>query len=340
MSFDLILPFLSPIRHLILDPDISEIMLNGGDTIFVERDGRIEPVPNVRVSAPHLLAAARLMARACHDELSDERPILDARLPDGSRVAVLTPPASRVVVMTIRKFGARRFTLDDLGRVGMLPEALLPDMRAAIADRRNILISGGTGTGKTTVLAALAEAFDPHDRIILIEDTAEIALHNKTNLVCLQAQRDPRITIRDLVRASLRHRPDRLLIGEVRGGEAWDLLQCWNTGHAGSLCTIHADSARLAIVRLASCVLQAQESLPYEAICTQIANRLHLILHLERVGPRRVATEWVRLTGYDTRTQTWHLDVRYGPDAPTTQTTSADQPVPAPRGLAVSRQEC
>jgi pilus assembly protein CpaF len=300
MSFDIILPFLRPIAHLIQDPDVSEIMVNGGGRVFLERQGRLEEAEGVQVGERNLQVAVRNIARTLGDDVSEEQPILDARLPDGSRVAAVIPPCSLGgTTLTIRKFQSRFFTADELVRIGTLSEDMLCEVRAAIETRQNILISGGTSTGKTTLLNALAAFLPAAERIVIIEDTAELHV-DKPNIVRFEsrrAQRElPAVTIRDLLRATLRHRPDRIIVGEVRGGEAYDLLQALNTGHAGTLSTIHANSAPQALNRLASCVLQAGIELPYEAIRHQIGDSINLLLHLDRRQGIRHASEmrWVR----------------------------------------------
>lgn len=302
MSFDLILPFIRPLEPFLADPDVSEIMVNGPHQVYVERRGQLEDVSHVRLTEKHLLVAVRNIARVLGDDISEEKPLLDARLPDGSRVAAVWPPCSlHGPTLTIRRFHYRQYTLEDLLRIGTLTETALALIRQAVEARENILISGATSTGKTTLLNAIASLLPDGDRIILIEDTAELRL-DKPHLVRFEARRAqlgwPAVTIRDLVTASLRHRPDRLLLGEVRGGEAYDLLQALNTGHAGSLSTIHASSAHQALARLASCVLQSGVELPYAAIRHQIADHLRWVVHLERRAGVRQVREVTRVDGY------------------------------------------
>lgn len=254
MSFDLILPFLRPVRELILDEEISEVLVNASGRVFAERDGVLESMPeSMTIPERHRQAAVRNIARLLGDDISEEMPLLDARLPDGSRVAAVMPPASvGGTVVAIRKFRSKVFTAEELVRRGMLSDRILHQLCAALETRRNILISGGTGTGKTTLLNALCAFLPPADRIVLIEDTAEIDL-TAPNLVRLEARRAqpdmPAITIRDLLRQTLRLRPDRIILGEVRGAEAFDLLQALNTGHSGTISTVHANSARLSTLR-------------------------------------------------------------------------------------------
>ncbi len=303
MGFELILPFLRPIEHLILDTEVSEIMVNGSGRIFVERHGDLAEIADVRLTEKNLQVAVRNIARSLGDEINEAQPLLDSRLPDGSRVAAVIPPCSiDGTTLTIRKFHSQRFTAEELVRIGSLTPQLLDQLRAAIERRENILISGGTGTGKTTLLNALANFIDDRERIVVIEDTAEIQLE-KPNLVRFEARREqpgiPAVTIRDLVRATLRHRPDRIVLGEVRGGEAFDLLQALNTGHSGTLSTIHANSAQQAIARLTSCVLQAGVELPYAAIRSNIADAIQLLLHIERRHGKRYAAELMRVERYE-----------------------------------------
>jgi pilus assembly protein CpaF len=280
--------------------------------IFIERAGRIEEVPDVRLDERNLRVAVQNIARALGDDVSEAQPILDARLPDGSRVAAIVPPCSvGGTTLTIRKFQRRFFTTDELVAAGTITRDVLAHVWAAIQKRQTILISGGTSTGKTTLLNALAAACLPaDDRVVLIEDTAELHI-DRLNLVRLEARRPqpelPAVTIRDLLRATLRHRPDRIIVGEVRGGEAFDLLQALNTGHAGSLSTIHANSAEQALVRLASCVVQSGIELPYHAVRRQIADGIDLVLHLTRIRGVRVVDDLVRIGRYDSTSDSYDL---------------------------------
>jgi pilus assembly protein CpaF len=312
MSMDVIMPFLRPIAHLMRDRTVTEIMVNGSDRIFVEREGRLEAEAGVTISEPHLRIAVRNIARVLGDDISEAQPLLDARLPDGSRVAAVLPPISLGgTTLTIRKFQGQQFTADELVRVGTLTADQLQVVRQAIEARDNILISGGTGTGKTTLLNALVALVSAEHRLIVIEDTAELQLH-ADNLRRFEARREqpglPAITIRDLVRTALRHRPDRILVGEVRGGEAFDLLQALNTGHSGTLSTIHANAAELALRRFTSCVLQSGVDVPYPAIRHGLAECLQLLVHLERRHGRRLVTELVRVRRYNPGSDTYDLE--------------------------------
>ncbi|HWW82257.1 MAG TPA: ATPase, T2SS/T4P/T4SS family [Vicinamibacterales bacterium] len=312
MSFELILPFLRPLAPLLEDPTVSEVTVNAGGRVFVEHRGEIAAVDAAHISEKHLQVAVRNIARVLGDDISDAQPLLDARLPDGSRVAAALPSVSLGgTTLTIRKFQSQYFTVGELVRTGTLTERQLAVISQAIEKRHTILISGGTGTGKTTLLNALAGCLPVNDRLVLIEDTAELQV-TAANLVRFEARRAvaglPAISIRDLLRASLRHRPDRILVGEVRGGEAFDLLQALNTGHCGTLSTIHANSAEQALARFTSCVLQSGIELPYAAIRQQIADGLQLLVHLERRQGRRVVTEVRRVQHYDPMTDRYRLE--------------------------------
>jgi len=299
VAFELVIPFLRPIAHLITDPDVSEIMVNGPRSVFVEREGRLLPVADVHLDERNLRAAVRNIARALGDDISEEQPILDARLEDGSRVAAVFPPCSLGgTTLTIRKFQQRFFTAEELVRVGMMSRVALAQIREAVDRNRTILISGGTSTGKTTLLNAISAFLPADDRLVVIEDTAELHLTQR-NIVRLEARREQRelkaVTIRDLLRAALRHRPDRIIVGEVRGSEAYDLLEALNTGHAGSLSTIHANSASQALNRFASCVTRSGVELPYEVIRDQIHACVQLVVHLNRADGRREVSQLLQL---------------------------------------------
>jgi pilus assembly protein CpaF len=315
-GFRLILPYLRPIENLILDPEISEIMLNSPSDIFIEKQGVIEKVHGVTIPHDQLRVAVQNIARSLGDDISEEKPILDSRLPDGSRIAAVLPPCSiHGITLTIRKFNTRSFAIDDLIRIGTITEATATYLKQAIITRKNILISGGTGTGKTTLLNILGDFIPDEDRLLVIEDTAEIHIR-KPNLVRFEARRQqgpkiPAVTIRDLLKASLRHRPERTILGEIRGEEAFDLLQALNTGHSGSLSTIHANSAVQALSRLANCVLQSAIELPYKAIKANIADSIQLLVHLERRHAKRFVSEVLELGSYSPAEDRFTLNVIY-----------------------------
>jgi pilus assembly protein CpaF len=310
-GFELILPFLRPIEDLILDSEISEIMVNGSEHIFIERHGHILPVRNIRISQKSLAVAVRNIARRLGDDISEEKPVLDSRLPDGSRVAAVLPPCSlNGIVLTIRKFNAKHFAIEELVASRTLPAEWAARLQKAVLAHQNILISGGTGTGKTTILSALSSFIPPHERVLVIEDTAEIQIQTP-NLVRFEARLQqngfPAVTIRDLLKASLRHRPDRILLGEIRGAEAFDLLQLLNTGHSGTLSTVHANSAAQALNRFTSCVLQSGVELPYRAIKNNIADSLNILVHLERRPGRRFVSEVAEISAYQPALDRYNL---------------------------------
>ena len=269
----------------------------------IERRGYIEQVQDISLSPKSLEVAVKNIARRLGDDISEEQPILDSRLPDGSRVAAVIPPCSlNGVTLTIRKFNAKHFGIHELIQIGMIAQELAIVLQAAVDARRTILISGGTATGKTTLLNVLANFISEHERILVIEDTAEIQI-STPNLVRFEARREqnglPAVSIRDLLKASLRHRPDRILLGEIRGAEAFDLLQLLNTGHSGTISTLHANSASQALNRFTSCVLQSNVEIPYKAIKNNIADSVNLLVHIERRRGRRFVSEVLKITRYD-----------------------------------------
>ncbi len=302
-GFETILPFLKPIEHLILDESISEVMVNGHDHIFIEKAGFIEPVQGLSLGEKSLMVAVKNIARRLGDDISESKPILDSRLPDGSRVAAVIPPCSvNGVTLTIRKFNARHFGVEDLVQAGTLERWLANQLEGYVLARKNILMVGSTGSGKTSMLNVLGKFIPSDERVLLIEDTSEIHMC-QDNLVRFEARQEqnglPAITIRDLLKASLRHRPDRIILGEIRGGEAFDLLQLLNTGHSGSLSTVHATSAKQGLARFTSCVLQSGVDLPYRAIKTNVGDSVNVVVHLERRPGRRFVSEVVEIHGYD-----------------------------------------
>ena len=302
-GFETILPFLKPIEHLILDDSISEVMVNGSDRVFIEKAGYLELVPGVSLGEKALLVAVKNIARRLGGDISESHPILDSRLPDGSRVAVVIPPCSlNGVTLTIRKFNTRHFAMADLIAAGTLDQHLANRLEDYVLSRKNVLISGGTSCGKSSLLNILARFIPEDERILLIEDTAEIQLGH-ANLVRFEARQAqngaPGIAIRDLLKAALRHRPDRLILGEIRGGEAFDLLQLLNTGHAGTLSTIHANSAKQGLARFTSCVLQSGVELPYRSVKSNIADSLQIVIQIERRPGRRYISEVLEINSYD-----------------------------------------
>src|SRR6266436_1964786 len=315
-GFELILPFLRPIQHLILDPDISEIMVNGPDRIFIEKAGYLQAVPGVRLTPESLIVAVKNIARRLGDDISEAKPILDSRLSDGSRVAAVLPPCSiHGVSLTIRKFNSHKFKMRDLIESGSLTASLADQFTEYVANRKNILICGATSSGKTTLANILTEFIPDYERIVLIEDTAEIQIQ-KPNVVRFEARREqngvPAVTIRDLLKATLRHRPDRIIVGEIRGGEAFDLLQLLNTGHSGTISTVHANSAAQGISRFTTCVLQSGVEMPFRAIKTNIADSLDVVVQIERRPGTRFVSEVLQIRGYEPEADRYYLCQIYG----------------------------
>jgi pilus assembly protein CpaF len=286
-----------PIEPLLADDAISEIMINGPYDVWLERDGLLSQTPYTFNDESHLRRIINKMVGQIGRRIDESSPMVDARLPDGSRVNAIIPPLSLTgPLVTIRKFHHKRFFLDDLITTGTLSEQAAEFLRLCIRAELNILISGGTGTGKTTLLNALSEAIPDEQRIVTIEDAAELKLRQQ-HVLRLEGrpkniEGEGEITIRDLVRNALRMRPDRIIVGEVRGAEALDMLQAMNTGHDGSLSTVHCNSPRDALARVETMVLMAGYDLPVKAIRQQVASALELIVHLERMddGTRKVTT--------------------------------------------------
>jgi pilus assembly protein CpaF len=295
-----------PIEKLLADDSITEIMVNGPHDVWIERRGRLYQT-GVRFSdEAHLRRIVTKIAGQVGRRIDESSPMLDARLPDGSRVNAVLPPLSLSgSLLTIRKFGRERFSLDDMVRLGTLNRQAVDLLQACLRAELNILISGGTGSGKTTMLNAMSGEISGDERIVTIEDAAELRL-NQAHVLRLEArpaniEGEGLVAIRDLVRNALRMRPDRIVVGEVRGAEALDMLQAMNTGHDGSLSTVHANSARDALARIETMVLMAGYDLPVRAIRQQVASALDLIVHLERLadGTRRVVaiTDVLRMEG-------------------------------------------
>lgn len=327
-SLDSLKTFLPGLEDLLDDPEVTEIMINGPRNAWAERAGAgLEQVDAPLLDEGALRRAAISIARPLGlDPKTD--PALDARLADGSRVAITTPPAAPHVAITIRRFGNRSFSAQDLIDNGSLTPAILEAARNALKNRQNILVSGGTGSGKTTLLNALIELLPHHERIVSIEDTLELRIE-QANTVRFEARDlgEGSLTIRDLVKHSLRHRPDHIVVGEVRGQEAADLLQALNTGHGGSLTTVHANNARAALSRLASCAMQAGE-LPWEVVCRSVVDGISLVLHVTRLHGRRYVEEAIALRGWNADDESWLTE----------QVAARPTPVPAPKAPQAAKR--
>jgi pilus assembly protein CpaF len=284
-----------PLERLLADESVTEIMVNGPHDVWVERQGRLYETTVRFTDESHLRRIINKIVAQVGRRIDESSPLVDARLPDGSRVNAVIPPLSLSgPLVTIRKFSKKRFDLNDLIRLGTLSTETVEFVQRCVLAELNILISGGTGSGKTTLLNALSTAIPESERIVTIEDAAELRLHQR-HVLRLEArpkniEGEGEIPIRELVRNSLRMRPDRIIVGEVRGAEALDMLQAMNTGHDGSLCTVHANSPRDALARIETMVLMAGFDLPIRAIRQQVASALDLIVHLERLedGSRKI----------------------------------------------------
>lgn len=296
---------LGPLEELLADDSITEIMVNRFDEIYLERAGRLERHPSIFTSDRAVLGVIERIVTPLGRRIDESSPMVDARLKDGSRVnAIIAPLALKGPALTIRKFSRRALTADDLIGFGALSPDMAEFMRLAVLHRKNIIISGGTGSGKTTLLNVLSNYIPDGERIITIEDAAELRLAH-SHLVSLEARPSNaegrgQIAIRDLVKNALRMRPDRIVVGECRGGEALDMLQAMNTGHEGSLTTLHANTPRDAMARLETLVLMAGMDLPLAAIRDQIVSAVDIIIQQARmVDGRRVVTGIVEVTGIE-----------------------------------------
>jgi pilus assembly protein CpaF len=281
-----------PLDELMADDRVSEIMCNGPDTIYVERNGRIERTDLAFGDEAHLRSVINRIARSAGRRIDESSPMVDARMADGSRMnAILPPLALNGPVLTIRRFPEVRLTPESLVATGTYSTDLIAFVEGCVRAKLNVVVSGGTSTGKTTALNVLSQFIDDRERIITIEDSAELSLR-QPHVISLEArppntEGEGRVTIRELLVNALRMRPDRLIIGECRGGEALDMLQAMNTGHEGSMTTVHANSPRDALRRLETMVLMAGYDLPLRAIREQMSSIIHLILQLDRAPDGR-----------------------------------------------------
>ncbi len=286
---------LGPIEGMIVDPSISEVMVNAPDSVYYERDGVLY-LSNARFrDERHIVRISERILSPLGRRVDESSPYVDARLPDGSRVNIIIPPvAPKSPTITIRKFRTDKYTMGDLMAGGTVTPELSEFLNACVKGRLNTVISGGTGTGKTTLLNAMSAYLPATERIVTIEDPAELRLQ-QPHVVSLEA-RPPNlegkheVTQRDLVRNTLRMRPDRIIVGEVRGSEAFDMMQAMNTGHEGSITTVHANSPRDALMRVENMILMAGFELPVRAIREQMSTALHIVIHLARFvdGSRKV----------------------------------------------------
>ncbi|WP_394647984.1 CpaF family protein [uncultured Sphingomonas sp.] len=297
---------LGPLEELLSDAEISDIMVNGPDQTFVERKGKLELAQIAFRDEEHLFQIAQRICNSVGRRVDQTTPLADARLKDGSRVNVIVPPLSlRGTAISIRKFSAKPITLDMMAGFGSMSPKMATALKVAGACRFNIVISGGTGSGKTTMLNALSKMIDPGERVLTIEDAAELRLQQphwlplETRPANLEGQGE--ISIRDLVKNALRMRPDRIILGEIRGSECFDMLAAMNTGHDGSMCTLHSNSPREALARMENMVMMSDIKVPKEAISRQIADSVDMIIQVKRLrdGSRRVTnvTEVIGMEG-------------------------------------------
>ena len=308
---------LGPLEPILADPTVNDILVNSYNRIFVERKGRLERISTRFRDDQHLLKIIDKIASAVGRRIDEASPMVDARLEDGSRVNAIIPPlALDGPSLSIRKFSVDPLTVDDLIRFGTISPAAAKLFEAVVKSRLNVLISGGTGTGKTTMLNVMSSYIPSHERIVTIEDSAELQLQQE-HVVRLET-RPPNIeghgevTLRDLVRNSLRMRPDRIVVGEVRGGEALDMMQAMNTGHDGSLTTVHANSPRDALSRLETLMSMAGMDIPDKALKQQVASAVHIIIQLVRLsdGSRRMVS-FQEVTGMEGDTITMQEIFRF-----------------------------
>lgn len=291
---------------IIVDDTITEVMINGMDNIFVERNGRLTKLDKSFESQRRLEDIIQRIVGLAGREVNQANPIVDTRLPDGSRVNVVLPPISLSgPIVTIRKFSKTPMTIEQLIKYGSITPEIAEKLELLVRAKFNIFISGGTGSGKTTFLNALSNYIPKDERIITIEDSAELQIHGIQNLVRLETRNantsgSGEITIRDLIKSSLRMRPERIVVGEVRGAEALDMLQAMNTGHDGSLSTGHANSTQDMLSRLETMVLTGASGLPLDAVRHQIASAIDIIIHLSRLRDRsRKTMEITEVVGYE-----------------------------------------
>ncbi|MBB5316663.1 CpaF family protein [Tunturibacter empetritectus] len=322
MSFELILPFLRPLEPLLLDDSISEIMGNPDASWWYERDGIMRQEETISFDAGKLRTGLEVIANQLGKKLDEDNPVLHAQLPDGSRLAAVIPPVVRPApALTIRKFSSRHYTVEDLITRGTLTRPLAAFLAEQIAAGKTLLISGGTGTGKTTLLRILANAIPEAQRIVVIEDTAELHIQ-KPNILSVECQTDTfksSVSFDDLLKSALRWRPDRIILGEVRGIEARTLLDSFNTGHAGSLATIHANSAEKALHRFANLVMRNHAQTTFIDTEAEIADAVDFIVHVERQPGRRAIREVLGLKGFDREAKRFLIDPVFDANLPMLQ---------------------
>jgi len=289
--------FLQPVAEFLADEAVSEILINGCERVYIERNGKLEEVAARFVSESALRAAATNIAKSVARVLDEAHPRLDARLPDGSRVHAVIPPLSRIgTVIAIRKFKKDTLTVDKMLEYGSLDERMYRLIRALVLLHKNVIVSGATSSGKTSVLNALSSFIPEGERVLVIEDASELQLQQR-HVVPFETRKADKngqgeVTIRDLIHSALRLRPDRIVIGEIRGGEALDLLQALNTGHAGSMSTIHANTPLDCLRRIETCALLSGIDIPLKALRAQVASAIDVVVHTARLsdGSRKIVS--------------------------------------------------
>ena len=304
--------FLAPVAAYLADDTVSEILINGHEVVYIERNGKLEEVSEKFVSESALRAAATNIAKNVGRILDEMHPRLDARLPDGSRVHAVVPPLSRIgTVIAIRKFKKDTLNIEKMLSYGSLDEKMRKLIRAVVLLHKNVVVSGATSSGKTSVLNALSSFIPEGERVIVIEDATELQLQQR-HVVPFETRKADKngqgeVTIRDLIHSALRLRPDRIVIGEIRGGEALDLLQALNTGHAGSMSTIHANTPIDCLRRIETCALLSGIEIPLSALRSQVASAIDVVVHTARLtdGTRKVVSvaEVLPLSGGDYQVQ-------------------------------------
>jgi pilus assembly protein CpaF len=298
VNFEIIIPFLKPIEHLLESETVSEIMVNPDSSVWIEENGQIQLLPGIHFEDGALQTGLEVIANRFGKKLDADSPLMNLRLPDGSRMAAMIPPVVNPrPVVTIRKFTSRNFTITDLVKRKMLTGEQADMLTKAVSTGQNILIAGGTGSGKTTLLNVLADAIPEDERILIIEDTAELHVR-KPHIVSVESQTDThrnQVTFDDLLKATLRHRPDRIIVGEVRGAEARTLLDAMNTGHRGTLATIHANGAEDALHRLSQLAMRNSGGVPLRDVEEESRRSIDVVLHIARINGIRTVRELLRV---------------------------------------------
>jgi pilus assembly protein CpaF len=314
MSFELILPFFRPIEALLLDNTVSEIMGNPDGVWWFERRGHIERGEGIVFDPKALSAGLEVIANYLGKKLGEDNPLLNAQLPDGSRLAAVLPPVVRPgPAVTIRKFRQKRYTIEELIEAGSLTEEIATFLRVQVRDGKTLLISGGTGSGKTTLLNALVDFIPHNERIVVIEDTAELRINNP-NILAAECQIEmlkTKVNYDTLLQASLRWRPDRIILGEVRGEEARTLLDSFNTGHGGSMATIHANSPVKALCRFGDLAMRSHQQATREDLATEIADSVDYVIQIKRCPDGRKVSDIVQVTGFSRDRKMFECDSVY-----------------------------